>query len=179
MALAEVTQYFKDPSVNWTLRGQAFASQFVGRVDAVRGVYVHLDVNSSDLPIYDKNGLGKVIVFGSTTAVKFGKFVGGVPARMLQNYDHFHRRGPGGISEERIFPTVLSCLFVLDLTHRTQDEIQPIETAWNRSLRTELKNRGLIHPEHRSRAESVNLGRPMTAPELLQIIRPIADRIDS
>ncbi len=181
MPLTNVTRWFKDPGIDWTLRGRAFAGQFDGRGDGpgsgVRGVYAHLDMNSSELPIYDKNGQGKVIVFGSTMALKFGKFVGGLPGRMLQNYDHFHRRLPDGTPEEGIFPAVLTCLFVLDLTHRRHDEIRPIETTWNRSIRAELKNRGLIHPQHRSRAESVNLARAITGAELLQIIQPIADRI--
>ncbi len=192
MPLMNVTQWFKDPRIDWTLRGRAFSAQFAGGGDggggeggrggggrggAARGVYAHLDMNSSELPIYDKNGQGKVIVFGSTMALKSGKFVGGLPGRMLQNYDHFHRRLPDGTPEEGIFPAVLTCLFVLDLTHRRHDEIRPIETTWNRSIRAELKNRGLIHAQHRSRAESVNLARAITCAELLQIIQPIADRI--
>jgi hypothetical protein len=104
----EATIWFKSPAVDWTLRGRAFASQFEGRVEAVRGVYAHIDTNSSRFPIYDKNGQGKVIVFGSTTALKFGKFLGGVPGRMLQNYGHFHRihtsrrSGSAGVAFRRV-----------------------------------------------------------------------------
>jgi hypothetical protein len=176
--LNDVTRWFKSPAVDWTLRGHAFASQFEGRVEAVRGVYAYIDTNSSRLPIYDKNGPGKVIVFGSTTALKFGKFLGGVPGRMLQNYDHFHRRRADGTWEDGIFPRVLTCLFVLDLTHRVADTIRSLETEWNRSIRAELRNRALIHPEHRGRAETVNLARPISSAELLALIQPIAARID-
>ena len=137
MPLADVTRCFKDGGVDWALRGRAFKSQFNGRVDPVRGVYAHLDVNYSELPIYDKNGPGKVIVFGSAMALKFGKFVGGLSERMLQNNDHFHRRRPDGSREESIFASVLTCLFVLDLSHHLHDEIRPIETLWNRGIRAE------------------------------------------
>jgi hypothetical protein len=178
MPLADVTRWFKDASVDWALRGRTFTSQFDGRVDAVRGVYAHLDMNSSELPIYDKNGPGKVIVLGSAMALKFGKFVGGLPGRMLQNYDHFHRRRPDGSREEGIFSSMLTCLFVLDLGHRLHDDIRPIETQWNRGIRAELRRRGLIHPEHRGRAESVNLARAISCSELREIIEPIAARID-
>ena len=65
MPLKNVTRWFKDAGVDWTLRGRAFARQFESHVDAERGVYAHLDMNSSELPIFDKNGPGKVIVFGS------------------------------------------------------------------------------------------------------------------
>jgi hypothetical protein len=177
MPLIDVTRWFKDPAINWRLRGRAFTSQFDGRVVVDRGVYAHLDMNSSPLPIHDRNGPGKVIVLGSAMALKFGKFLGGLPGRMLQNFDHFHRRRPDGSCEDGIFPAVLTYLVVLDLMHRRHDEIRPIETTWNRSIRAELKNRGLIHPQHRSRAESVNLARAITCAELLQIIQPIADRI--
>jgi hypothetical protein len=57
----------------WSLRAQAFVRQFEVRVDSLRGVYVHLDMNVSDLLIYDKNGPGKLLVLGSTMALKFGK----------------------------------------------------------------------------------------------------------
>lgn len=87
MPLADVTRCFEDASVDWALRGRAFASQFDGRVNAVRGVYAHLDMNSSELPIYDKNGPGKVIVLGSAMALKFGKFVGGLPGRQPRATD--------------------------------------------------------------------------------------------
>jgi hypothetical protein len=97
---------------------------------------------------------------------------------MWQNYDHFHRRRPDGSWEEGIFPNVLSCLFVLDLGGRRRDEVRPIETEWNRSIRAELRRRGLVHPKHRNRAESINLARAISCDELLEIIQPIADRID-
>jgi len=178
MPLEDMTRCFKDPALNWGLRGHAFKSQFDRRGGAVRGVYAHLDMNSSELPIYDKNGPGKVIVLGSTMALKSGKFTGGLPGRMLQNYDHFHRRRPDGSSDLGIFPSVLTCLFVLDLGHRLHDEIRPIETQWNRGIRAELRRRGLIHSEHRGRAESVNLARVISCSELREIIDPIAARLD-
>jgi hypothetical protein len=110
--------------------------QFEVRVDSLRGVYVHLDMNVSDLLIYDKNGPGKLLVLGSTMALKFGKYVGGLSGRML-------------------------------------------ETIWNRAIRADLRRRALIHPEHRGRAETVNLARPISSDELLEIVRPIAQRLDS
>lgn len=176
--LTNVTRWFKSPTVDWMLRGQAFDRQFDGHVNAVRGVYAHLDTNSSKLPIYDKNGPGKVIILGSTTALKVGKFLGGVPGRMLQNFDHFHRRRPDGTREEGIFPHVLTCLLVLDLSHRRQDAIRSIEAEWNRSIKAELRAQGLVHPNHHGRAESINLARSMSTSELLTLVNPIAERLD-
>jgi hypothetical protein len=176
-AVADVTRHFKSPAVDWPLRGQAFAGQFDGPPAAARGVYVHLDMNSSPHPIFDKNGAGKVIVFGETMALKYGKFVGGLPGRMRQNYEHFHRRPPGKPHECAIFPKVLACLLVVDLGHRERDAIRSIETDWNRSIRSTLRENGLIHKDHRGRAESVNLARPITCDELLAIVEPIAAQL--
>jgi hypothetical protein len=177
MPLVDVTRWFTHPDVDWALRGRAFAQQFDDAVNVERGVYVYLDTNSSALPIYDRNGAGKVIVLGSATALKYGKFVGGLAPRMRQNYVHMHRRPPGRPSEDGIFPQVLSSLFVLDLSHRLRGEIRPIETDWNRSIRADLRARDLIHPGHRGRAETVNLARAISRAELLEIVDPIAARI--
>jgi hypothetical protein len=177
--LKDVTRCFKSAKVDWNLRGHAFSKQFKEHAQIVRGVYAHLDTNSSTLPIFDQNGPGKVIVLPSTTALKFGKFVGGLPTRMLQNYDHFHRRPGDGPWEERIFPDVLSCLVVLDLSHHPRESIRSIETEWNRSIRAALKAADLVHAVHRGRSESINLRRQISSPELLAILRPIANRIVS
>ncbi len=111
-------------------------------------------MNSSELPIYDKNGTGKVIVLGSAMALKFGKFVGGLAGRMLQNNDHFHRRLPDGSREESIFSSALTCLLVLDLSHRLQDDVRPIETQWNRGIRAQAEE-ARAHPPRTSRASRV------------------------
>jgi hypothetical protein len=178
MALIDATRWFKDPAMDWSLRGQAFVRQFEGRVDSMRGVYAHLDMNASDLPIYDKNGPGKLLVLGSTMAIKFGKYVGGLSGRMLQNHDHLHRRRADGSLEDGIFANVLTCLLVLDLSQRRHEEIRPLETMWNRAIRAELRTRGLVHREHRGRAETVNLARAISSDELLGIVEPIARRVE-
>jgi hypothetical protein len=73
---------------------------------------------------------------------------------------------------------VLSCLHVVDLTRRLRDEIRPIETDWNRSIRAALRGRGLIHPNHRGRSETVSLARAVSRAELLEIVEPVAARIE-
>jgi hypothetical protein len=73
---------------------------------------------------------------------------------------------------------VLSCLHVVDLTRWLRDEIRPIETDWNRSIRAALRERGLIHPNHRGRSETVNLARAVSRAELLEIVEPVAARIE-
>jgi hypothetical protein len=98
---------------------------------------------------------------------------------MLQNHVHLHRRRPDGSLEDGIFSSVLTCLLVLDLSRRQHDDIRPLETIWNRAIRADLRRRALIHPEHRGRAETVNLARPISSDELLEIVRPIAQRLDS
>jgi hypothetical protein len=179
--LANLTKCFKSARVNWKLRGRAFAKQFEKHARAVRGVYAHLDLNTSKVPIRDKNrgGRGRVIVLGSAMALKYGKFGGGLPRRMLQNYDHFHRRPFRRPRQHGIFPDVLTCLFVMDLSHLPKDAIQPLETEWNRSIRDVLEARDLIHPGHIGRGESINLRRRMSAQELLAILRPIARTISA
>ncbi len=149
MPLVDVTRWFKDPAVDWTLRGRAFRAQFDRSVDVERGLYVYLDTNASELPIYNRNKGGKRLVFGASasgpaSAVKYGKFVGGLAPRMLQNYDHMHRRWPDGReADARIFPDVVSCLHVLDLSNRRREDVRPLETDWNGSIRAVLQERGL------------------------------------
>ena len=172
--LIDLTRCFKSTKVNWSLRGQTFAGQFKEHARPARGVYAHLDTNRSRLPVHDKNGPGKIIIFASTTALKFGKFESGLAGRMLQNYDHFHRRPVRGPHQNGVFPEVLTCLYVVDLGDRPKGSIRSIETGWNRSIRAELRRRDLVHPDHRGRAESINLVRGLTCSEVLSILEPIA-----
>lgn len=178
MALTDLTRCFTSARVDWTLTGQAFVAQFKEHARVARGVYAHLDTNASELPIYDDNGPGKVIILRQATALKFGKFEDPLPGRMRENYRHFHRRPEEGPPETGIFPEVLACLIVLDLSHRPREAIRGIETQWNRSIRAALEAQGLVHPEHRGRSESINLRRALTREELLAILRPIANRVD-
>ncbi len=178
MALKDLTKHFKNPNINWRLRGQAFAQQFPVEVQQVHfGLYAHLDTNESPLPIYDRNGPGKVIVLAETTALKVGKFVGGLAARMLQNYDHFHRRPLGTPAEEGIFPDVLRCLLVLDLSHRPKESIRGLETAWKQEIRALLLEQNRVHAKHRGRAESINLAGNLSCAELAATLGPVADEL--
>jgi hypothetical protein len=170
---------FKNRNLDWRLTGEAFNSQFDQEIRELRfGIYARIDDNRrSPHPIWDRNGRGKIIVLGSAAALKFGKFVGGVAARMRQNYTHFHRRPAGETHQEGIFPEVMDDFFVVDLTHREKHDIRPIETEWKRAIRAELKRQDLIHPDHRGRAESINLRRRPNEDELRSMLARIAKRI--
>lgn len=173
----DLTEAYTRPSVDWKLRGKAFASQFDREADVQRGLYVHLDMNDSHLPIYDCNGAGKIIIFGSTMALKFGKFLKGLPARMLLNHDHFHRRNLDGSSDKGIFARVLKSLFVLDLSQSSDSDIRNYETTLRKMLLDELCSREWIHPAHRGRSESINLAHPIPKSEVITIFSSFADRI--
>ena len=183
MPLIDVTRWFKDPAVDWTLRGRAFRAQFDRSVDVERGLYVYLDTNASELPIYNRNKGGKRLVFGASageaaTAIKYGKFVGGLAPRMLQNHDHMHRRWPDGREAEAgIFAEVASLLHVLDLSNRCREDIRALETEWNRGIRAALQERALVHVDHIGKFETVNLARGISCKELLEIVSPVAARI--
>ena len=176
MTIVNLTADFKDPNVDWSRRGRAFADQFPVRARITRGVYAHICVNTSRFAVYDKNHGGRLRIHPDTTMVKVGKFVGGLAPRMMQNHVHLHRRRGGRPWEEKIFPAILECLFVLNLDHRRKDEIRGIETEWNQSIRAVLHERDLIHLQN-PKGEAINLRGRITCDQLLAVLNPVAARL--
>lgn len=139
MELLDFTEELKAPHICWTVAPTAFVAQFPPRVCAVRvGLYALLVTNDCALPIYDRNGAGKVIVPANGSALKSGKFEDGLLRRERQNYAHYHRRTTDG-EEGELFPGVLHLLLVADLTLTRAGSdralLRRIETAWNRRTR--------------------------------------------
>jgi hypothetical protein len=168
--IVDVTASFR--AVDWTLRGRDFRDALPDDVRSMTtAIYALLSTNGSDLPIYDKNGRGKIIVPARASALKSGKLQGGLAARMLQNYDHFHRRPSLWKRENGVFPEVFRWLVVVDMS-RTPSALDPrllrhFETGWNRHVRSFLGQRGLSDRTQNGRSESRWLvGVPPTPEEL-------------
>lgn len=141
------------------------------------GVYLMLVHNDSDAPIYDRNGDGVLLVKPFGYMLKSGKFEGGLAARMMQNFVHFHCRFPGGREEGSIFPSVLKLLLVHEMPGASIRGVRQVEAELNRAVRNLLAESDLHDPEQTWHSESRRIvGTPPSPEQLAEFFQQIVSR---
>ena len=177
--VTDLTDTFTSSDLRWDLRGRAFRAQFSDEVRAMKvGIYALHVVNDSDFDVCDRNGSRKVIIPARHSALKPGKFEGGLCDRERTTHEHYHRRTPDG-EHSGIFVSTLRYLLVLDLTatRAAADKalLRTIETAWKRTVRARLSERGIDCAEQKGWSESRWIrGTPPTKAEVIEWMRELA-----
>jgi hypothetical protein len=188
----DLTTEFKKATIDWTLSGVAFRSQFSKQVMGMRlGLYATIYANSSPMAIHDRNtktkSCGKMIVKPNGNTLKYGKFQGGVAERHKQNHDHLHRcRGGRAVEQAHVCRDSLRLFLVLDLTNvqpppgsRGVNAARYFETAhWNQPTRAYLEREGHADLTQARRSESRYIvGALPTKARLMNLLSDLGDGI--